>query len=55
MTPDVSASNFGITYYLSNFYDVLVEYQDGEYVGGLAEDWTISEMERSTHSIYGMM
>lgn len=30
-------------YYLSNFYDVLVEYQDGEYVGGLAEDWTISE------------
>lgn len=43
MTPDVSASNFGITYYLSNFYDVLVEYQDGEYVGGLAEDWTISE------------
>lgn len=28
MTPDVSASNFGITYYLSNFYDVLVEYQD---------------------------
>ena len=29
MTPDVSASNFGITYYLSNFYDVLVEYQDG--------------------------
>lgn len=43
MTPDVSASNFGITYYLSNFYDVLVEYQDGEYVGGLAEDWKISE------------
>ena len=22
---------------------MLVEYQDGEYVGGLAEDWTISE------------
>lgn len=30
MTPDVSASNFGITYYLSNFYDVLVEYAESE-------------------------
>ena len=51
MTPDVSASNFGITYYLSNFYDIKMENTLVVWlrIGQLAK------MERSTHSIYGMM
>ncbi len=39
--PDVHS--FESTYYMNNFYESLVEYKDGEYVPGLATDWTVSE------------
>lgn len=45
ITPEVSSSNgYDITYYLTSFYDTLFEYNtDGEVVGVLAEDWSMSE------------
>ena len=45
ITPEVSSSSgYDITYYLTSFYDPLFEYNtDGEVVGVLAEDWSMSE------------
>lgn len=45
ITPEVSTSSgYDITYYLTSFYDTLFEYNtDGEVVGVLAEDWSMSE------------
>ena len=45
ITPEVSSSSgYDITYYLTSFYDTLFEYNtDGEVVGVLAEDWSMSE------------
>lgn len=44
ITPEVTSSGYDITYYLTSFYDTLVQYDaDGEIVGSLAEDWTISD------------
>ena len=45
ITPEVSSSTgYDITYYLTNFYDTLVEYtEEGEISGVLAEDWKVSE------------
>ena len=44
ITPEVSSSGYDITYYLTNFYDTLFEYNsEGEVVGVLAEDWSMSE------------
>lgn len=31
------------TYYMNNFYETLVYYRDGEYVPGLATEWSVSE------------
>ncbi len=40
----MSSSGYDITYYLTNFYDTLFEYNsEGEVVGVLAEDWSMSE------------
>jgi len=44
ITPEVTSSGYDITYYLTSFYDTLVQYdEDGEVVGSLAEDWTVSD------------
>ena len=44
LTPEVSSSGYDITYYLTSFYDTLFEYNsEGEVVGLLAEDWSMSE------------
>ena len=45
ITPEVSSSTgYDITYYLTNFYDTLVEYTEaGDISGVLAEDWTVSD------------
>ena len=47
ITPEVSSSSYDITYYLTSFYDTLFEYNsEGEVVGVLAEDWSMSEDEK---------
>lgn len=43
ITPGNSASGYGVTYYLTNFYDTLVKYENGEVIGSLAESWELSE------------
>lgn len=44
ITPENSSSGYGITYYLTSFYDTLVQYdKNGELTGSLAEDWSVSE------------
>ena len=44
ITPEVSSSQYDITYYLTSFYDTLVTYnENNELVGSLAEDWSMSE------------
>ena len=41
-TPD-RFSNYQPAYYLGNFYETLVNYQEGTIVPGLAESWRVSE------------
>ena len=41
-TPEIS-SNYGILYLANNFYETLVNYENGEVVPGLAENWEVSE------------
>lgn len=41
LTPERSA-NYGILYYMPNFYETLVNYDKGKFVPGLAESWEIS-------------
>lgn len=44
ITPENSSSGYGITYYLTSFYDTLVQYdENGKLAGSLAEDWSVSE------------
>lgn len=44
ITPEVSASQYDITYYLTNFYDTLLTTDaDGAYEGVLAESWEMSD------------
>ncbi len=44
ITPAVTSSGYDITYYLTSFYDTLVQYdENGRVVGSLAEDWSISD------------
>lgn|GEM_PF-6160486 len=44
ITPAVISSGYDITYYLTSFYDTLVQYDEyGEVVGSLAEDWVVSD------------
>ena len=44
LTPEVSSSQYDITYYLTSFYDTLVTYnENNELVGSLAEDWSMSD------------
>ncbi|MGL6199160.1 MAG: ABC transporter substrate-binding protein [Lachnospiraceae bacterium] len=38
-----SDTNYGINYWSYNFYNTLLKQEDGEYVGELAEDWTVSD------------
>lgn len=42
LTPEVS-TNYGPMYYAPNFYETLVNYENGKFVSGLAERWDISE------------
>ena len=42
ITPEVS-SNFGLSFYLSNFYETLVNYDNGKIIPGLAESWSVSK------------
>lgn len=44
LTPEVTSSGYDLTYWLSSFYDTLVEYDsNGELSGVLAESWSMSE------------
>lgn len=44
ITPANSSSGYGITYYLTSFYDTLVQYDEaGKLTGSLAEKWSVSE------------
>ena len=36
-------ANFGPIYYLNNFYETLVNYEDGKIVPGLADSWSVSD------------
>lgn len=38
-----SDTDYGINYWSCNFYNTLVKQENGEFVGELAKDWTISE------------
>ena len=40
--PEVS-TNYGFMYYAPNFYETLVNYENGKFVPGLAETWDISD------------
>lgn len=40
--PALHNGTFGLLYYLDNFYETLVRYDNGEIVPGLAESWEIS-------------
>jgi nickel transport system substrate-binding protein len=39
----LQAGNYGIMYYTSNFYETLVNYDNGKIVPGLAESWEVSD------------
>lgn len=41
--PGNSAGGYGISYYLANLYETLVEVKDGEIIPGLAESWEVSD------------
>lgn len=44
ITPSNSSGGYGITYYLTSFYDTLVQYDEaGKLTGALAEKWSVSE------------
>ena len=46
ITPEVSSSQYDITYYLTSFYDTLVTYnENNELIGSLAEEWSMSRSE----------
>lgn len=40
--PALHNGTFGLLYYLDNFYETLVRYENGEIVPGLAESWDVS-------------
>ncbi len=42
LTPDYS-TNYSAMYYLPNFYETLVKYEDSAIVPGLAESWDVSD------------
>lgn len=42
ITPETS-TNFGLNFYLANFYETLVNYEDGEILPSLAKSWEVSE------------
>jgi nickel transport system substrate-binding protein len=42
LTPEKS-TNYGIFYYAVNFYETLVNYDNGKFVPGLADSWQISD------------
>lgn len=43
LSPNNIGSNYGPLNYLCNFYETLVQYENGKVVPGLAESWNISE------------
>ena len=40
--PALHNGTFGLLYYLDNFYETLVRYDNGEIIPGLAEKWEVS-------------
>lgn len=42
-SPNVVNGTFGLLYYINNFYETLVNYENGEIVPNLAESWEISD------------
>ena len=40
--PNVTNGTYALYYSLTNFYETLVRYEDGEIVPGLAERWEVS-------------
>lgn len=40
--PNVTNGTYGLYYFLTNFYETLVRYENGEIVPGLAESWKVS-------------
>ncbi|MCG8514876.1 MAG: ABC transporter substrate-binding protein, partial [Halanaerobiales bacterium] len=42
LTPE-NSTNYGLSFYLANFYETLVNYEAGQIVPGLAESWSVSE------------
>ena len=45
--PLMANGTFGLLYYIGNFYETLINYEDGKIVPGLAESWSISEDNRT--------
>ena len=43
INPGNSAGGYGISYYLANMYETLVDVKDGEIVPALAESWEVSD------------
>lgn len=41
--PNVTNGTYGTYYFLCNFYETLVNYEDGKIVPGLAEKWNVSD------------
>lgn len=41
--PNVTNGTYGLYYFLPNFYETLVKYEDGKIVPGLAEKWAVSD------------
>lgn len=50
ITPE-TATNYGIVYLASNFYETLVNFESGEITPGLAESWDLSE-DGTTYTFY---
>ena len=49
--PNVTNGTYGLYYFLTNFYETLVRYEDGEIVPGLAERWEVSS-DGLTYTFY---
>lgn len=45
----VVGESLGISFYLANFYETLLNYEDGEITPGLAESWEINENNITFH------
>ena len=41
--PLMANGTFGLLYYIPNFYETLINYENGNFVPGLAENWEVSK------------